>query len=87
MALQSDVAGRERRRATGSDAFSLLTCLDSTTFVLLSVFTLVETIYFKICAKPLEGKCCNLFSQQASSVGDVASSPVKKRKVMKHKPM
>lgn len=43
----------ERRTATKSEAFSLLTCLDATAFVLLTVFTLLETIYLKICVKPL----------------------------------
>ena len=40
--LSSDVF--ERRTSTGSGHFSLLICLDATTFVLLSVFTLKETI-------------------------------------------
>lgn len=43
----------QRRTATESEAFSLLTCLDATAFVLLTVFTLLETIYLKICVKPL----------------------------------
>lgn len=43
----------ERRTATGSKAFSPLTGLDATTFVLLSVFTPIETISSKIWAKPL----------------------------------
>ena len=34
----------ERRTATGSKTSSLLICLDSTTFVLISVITLTETI-------------------------------------------
>lgn len=42
----------ERRAATGSVAFSLLICLVATTFVLLNVFSRMETIYSKICAKP-----------------------------------
>lgn len=33
-------------------AFSLLICLVATTFVLLNVFSRMETIYSKICAKP-----------------------------------
>ena len=36
---------------TGSERFSLLICLDVTKFVLLSVFTLIETICPKICSK------------------------------------
>ena len=39
----------ERRTSTGSERFSLLICLDATIFVLLSVFTLIETIYPKFC--------------------------------------
>ena len=34
----------ERRTSTGSEPFSLLICLDATKFVLLSVFTLIETM-------------------------------------------
>ena len=34
----------ERRTSTGSEAFSLLTCLDDTTFVFLSFFTVIEAI-------------------------------------------
>ena len=41
----------ERRMSTGSGRFSLLICLDVTKFVLLSVFTLIETICPKICSK------------------------------------
>ena len=37
--------------STGSEAFSLLTCLDYTKFVLLSFFTPIETIWLKIWAK------------------------------------
>ena len=37
--------------STGSERFSLLICLDVTKFVLLSVFTLIETICPKICSK------------------------------------
>ena len=43
----------EQRTSTRSYAFSLLICLDSTTFLLLSVFALTDTIYPKILAKPL----------------------------------
>ena len=32
--------------------FSLLICLDATKFVLLGVFTLIETICYKICLRP-----------------------------------
>ena len=41
----------ERRMSTGSERFSFLICLDATKFVLLSVFTLIETICPKICSK------------------------------------
>ena len=41
----------ERRMSTGSEPFSLSICLDATKFVLLSVFTLKETIYPRICSK------------------------------------
>ena len=43
----------ERRTATGNGTFSLFTRPDATTFVILSVFTLTETIYLKIRAHPL----------------------------------
>ena len=43
----------ERRTSTGREAFSLLTRLGATRFVLLSVLTRIETIYSKICAQPL----------------------------------
>ena len=42
----------ERRTSTGSEDFSLLICLDDIKFVLLSFFTLIETIWLKIWAKP-----------------------------------
>ena len=41
----------ERRMSTGSEPFPLLMCLDATKFVLLSVFTLIETICPRICSK------------------------------------
>ena len=40
----------ERRTSTGSEPFSLLIYLNATKFVLLSVFTLIETICPKICS-------------------------------------
>ena len=45
----------EQRTATGTEAFSLLTCLNATTFILQlqSVLTIIETVYLNICAKPL----------------------------------
>ena len=43
----------ERRTATGNETFSLFTRLGATIFVILSVFTLIETIYLKIRAHPL----------------------------------
>ena len=42
----------ERRTSTGSEVFSLLTCLDDIKFVFLSFFTVIEAIWRKICAKP-----------------------------------
>ena len=42
--------------STGSELSSLLICLDTAKFVLLSVFTLIETIYPRICSK-LRLKC------------------------------
>ena len=41
----------ERRTSTGSEAFSLLTCLDDIKFVFLSFFTVIEAIWLKIWAK------------------------------------
>ena len=41
----------ERRTATGSKTSSLFICLDATTFVLISVITLIETICLKICPR------------------------------------
>ena len=43
----------ERRTSTGSEASSFIIWLEATKFVLLSVFTLIETIWPKIWAKPL----------------------------------
>ena len=43
--------GYERCISTGSEPFSLLICLGATKFVLLSVFTLIETICPQICSK------------------------------------
>ena len=45
----SDVC--KRRTSTGSEPFSLLICHDATKFVLLSVFTLKETIFSRLCSK------------------------------------
>ena len=42
----------ERRTSTGSEVFSLLTCLDDIKFVFLSFFTVIEAIWLKIWAKP-----------------------------------
>ena len=42
----------ERRTLTGSELFSLLTCLDDIKFVFLSFFTVIKAIWLKICAKP-----------------------------------
>ena len=45
----------ERRTATGSKTSSLFICLDATTFVLISVITLIETICLKICPRMQKG--------------------------------
>ena len=44
----------ERRTSIESKAFSLLICPDAIKFVLLRVFTLIETICLQIWAKPLQ---------------------------------
>ena len=43
----------ERRTSTGSDPFSLFTCLDTNKFVLLSFFSLIKTIYPRVSTEPL----------------------------------
>ena len=43
----------ERRRSTGSEAFSLFICLDANKLVLLSFFSLLKTIYPRVSTKPL----------------------------------
>jgi len=43
----------ERRTATGNEPFSLFTRLGGATFVILGVFSLIETIYLKTRAHPL----------------------------------
>lgn len=40
------------RKATGSELFSDLTCLHSTSFILLSSLSVVETINLKIWERP-----------------------------------
>ena len=42
-----------RRTSTGSEAFSLFTCLDAKKFVLLSFFSPIKTIYPRVSTKPL----------------------------------
>ena len=42
----------QRTTSTGSEAFSVIICLDANKFVLVRVFILVETILSKIWAKP-----------------------------------
>ena len=46
-----------RRTATGSKTSSLFICLDATTFVLISVITLIETICLKICPRTTAQEC------------------------------
>ena len=43
----------ERHTSTGSEAFSLLICLDAIKFVLLSFFSLIKTIYPRVSTEPL----------------------------------
>ena len=43
----------EPRTSTGSEAFSLLICLDANKFVLLSFFSLIKTIYQRVSTEPL----------------------------------
>ena len=43
----------EMRTATGSELFSLLTCLHTTTFISLSIFALLEALSLKIWERPL----------------------------------
>ena len=43
----------ETRTATGSELFSLLTCLDTTTFTFLSIFSPLEMISIRIWETPL----------------------------------
>ena len=43
----------EPRTSTGSEAFSLLICLDANKFVLLSFFSLIKTIYQRASTEPL----------------------------------
>ena len=47
----------ERRTATGSKTSSLFICLDATTFVLISVITLIEMICLKICPRITAQEC------------------------------
>ena len=42
----------ERRTSTGSEVFSLTMCLDAKKFVLISVFSLIRTIYLRVSTKP-----------------------------------
>ena len=43
----------EPHTSTGSEAFSLLICLDANKFVLLSFFSLIKTIYQRVSTEPL----------------------------------
>ena len=49
----------ETRTATGNELFFILTCLSSTTFILISIFPPLEMISIKICETPLSwhAKC------------------------------
>ena len=51
VSLSRDVS--ERRTATGSELFYYLTCLHTITFILVSIFSVVETIRLKIGRRPL----------------------------------
>ena len=42
----------EPRTSTGSEAFSLLICLEANKLVLLSFFSLLKTIYLRVSTKP-----------------------------------
>ena len=59
----------KRRTSTGSSSFSLVKCLDATKFVLLSVFTLIETICQKTVFKIAAQDC------KQSTSGGCASPP------------
>ena len=48
--LSKDVS--ERRTSTGSEAFSIFICLETTKFVLLSFFSPIKTIYLRVSTKP-----------------------------------
>ena len=41
--------------ATGSKTFSYLSCIDSTTFVLLDILPLLETIRLRVSVSPTDG--------------------------------
>ena len=43
----------ERRTSTGSEAFSVLICLDANKFVLQSFFSLIKTIYPRVSTEAL----------------------------------
>ena len=43
----------EMRTATGNELFSLLTCLHTTTFISLSIFSLLDTLSLKSWERPL----------------------------------
>ena len=73
--LSSDIKFFERRTATGSKTSSLFIRLDATTFVLISVTTLIDTICLKICTrttaqvckKSTSGGCWNALSKPETS--------------------
>ena len=72
LSLSGDVF--ERRTSTGSEPFSLLICLGANKFVLLSVFTLKETICPNICSKSRLKSAKGSLSVWRASFKNVAAS-------------
>ena len=59
----------DTRTATGSELFSLLTCLHTTTFISLSVFSLLETLILKIWKRLLSWRAKYSLPLQCYSAG------------------